>query len=164
MVRTIFKQVEPDKIPLSKKAIEQKQAKLEKLLVLRKEVIKRLITSREMGDLSENGAYSAAKFELASVDRQTRQLKYILANAYIPKIDTSTVASFGKKITLKNTQSSLTFVLVGQYESDVSNHKFSLESPIGQAVFGKKAGDEVTVISPKGKVKYLISSVTSLPI
>ena len=80
-------------------------------------------------------------------------------NAYTPKVDEESVAGFGKEITLKNDQSTLTFILVGQYESDVSENKFSLESPIGQAVLGKRVRDEVTVVSPKGKTKYKIESI-----
>ena len=159
MTKVKTKQPKPDKIPLSYKAINQKQAELNKLVLLRKEVMKRLIVAREMGDLSENGAYSAAKFELGRIGRQTRQLRYILMNAYTPKVDEESVAGFGKEITLKNDQSTLTFILVGQYESDVSENKFSLESPIGQAVLGKRVRDEVTVVSPKGKTRYKIESI-----
>ena len=127
--------------------------------MLRKEVMKRLIIAREMGDLSENGAYSAAKVELGGIGRQMRQLKYILTNAYVPEVSKEQTAGFGKKITIKNKKTTLVFTLVGQYESDVSENKFSLESPIGQAVIGKKIGDEVVVVSPKGKIYYTIESV-----
>ena len=109
--------------------------------------------------VSENGAYTAAKFELGSIGRQLRQIKYILANAYIPVIKMDDKASFGKTITLKNDKNTLTFTLVGQYESDVTENKYSLESPIGQAVIGKKVGDEIIIVSPKGKTTYILKSI-----
>ncbi|NCN45809.1 MAG: hypothetical protein COU63_01940 [Candidatus Pacebacteria bacterium CG10_big_fil_rev_8_21_14_0_10_36_11] len=157
--KIIAKQPKPDQIPLSKIALEQKKAELERLTSLRKEVMGRLIVAREMGDLSENGAYTAAKFELGSIGRQLRQIKYILANAYIPVIKMDDKASFGKTITLKNDKNTLTFTLVGQYESDVTENKYSLESPIGQAVIGKKVGDEIIIVSPKGKTTYILKSI-----
>lgn len=67
--------------------------------------------------------------------------------------------SFGKTVTIKNDKNTLTFTLVGQYESDVDENKFSLESPIDQAVFGKKVGDKITIISPKGKSTYILKSL-----
>ncbi|MFZ5438079.1 MAG: GreA/GreB family elongation factor [Patescibacteria group bacterium] len=147
----------PAKIPLSQQALDSKKAELVRLMKLKKEILDRLVVAREMGDLSENGAYKAAKFELGGVRRQLRQLHYLLANAYVPKIDQSDLASFGKEVTLQNETHTLVFTLVGSYEADPEQMKFSLDSPIGQAVVGKKVGAEVLVSSPTGEVKYLLA-------
>jgi len=159
MVKSIVKFPKPEKIPLSKEAIDEKKSNLNRLVSLRKEVMGRLIVAREMGDLSENGAYTAAKHELGNIGRQLRQIRYVLANAYTPDVIKEDIAGFGKIVTLKNNKTSLTFTLVGQYESSVDENKYSLESPIGKAVVGKMVGDEVTVISPRGEIKYLIESI-----
>lgn len=148
-----------EKIPLSQQALEQKKTELTKLVKLKQEIIGRLVVAREMGDLSENGAYRAAKFELGSVSRQLRQLNYILANAYVPEIEQNDLAGFGKVVTLQSKNNTLTFTLVGSYEADPEQMKFSLDSPIGRAVCGKKVGDEVVVGSPQGNVCYLLKSL-----
>lgn len=146
-------------IPLSASALEKKKQELVTLVALKKEVMGRLIAAREMGDLSENGAYRAAKFELGGIGRRLRQTHFIVSNAYVPVIDPSATVSFGKVVTLKNESKSLTFTLVGEYEADSEEMKFSLESPLGKAVAGKKVGDSVTVHSPKGEVHYVLTEI-----
>lgn len=147
------------RIPMTQAALDAKQAELARLTTLRAEVVQRLQTAREMGDLSENGAYHAAKFELGNVGRQLRDVNHILANAYVPQASTAGVAGFGRTITLSNGTKNLTFLLVSQYESDPKENKLSLESPIGQAVIGKKPGDVVEVTTPAGTVQYTVVSV-----
>ena len=147
------------KIPLSAEALAQKKADLARVLTLKKEVMGRLVVAREMGDLSENGAYKAAKFELGGINRQIRELNYILHHAYVPEIDVTDVAGFGKTITLKNADQTLVFTLVGSYEADPEQLKFSFDSPLGQAVNGKQVGDQVTVVSPKGKTEYSLVEI-----
>lgn len=147
-------------IPMTQSALDAKRAELTRLTALRAEIVQRLQTAREMGDLSENGAYHAAKFELGNVGRQLRDVNHILANAYVPQTIAAGVAGFGKTITLNSGTKSLTFLLVSQYESDPKQQKLSLESPIGQAVIGKQSGDTVTVITPAGEVNYTIEHVS----
>jgi len=162
VLKTKYKFPEPPivaKIPVTQLFFDQQQEKLKELSNLRKEVMGRLIVAREMGDLSENGAYHAAKAELGNLGRQIRTAKHILVNAEIPPISKDSVAGFGKKITLKNEKKTLSFTLVSQHESDLVAKKYSMESPIGQAVLGKKINDKVEVISPRGKTSYLISAI-----
>lgn len=146
-------------IPLSASALEKKKQELLTLLALKKEVMGRLIVAREMGDLSENGAYRAAKFELGGIGRRLREINHIISNAYVPVRDPSATASFGKKVTLKNENKTLTFTLVGEYEADPEEMKFSFESPLGKAVAGKKVGDSVVIRSPNGEVHYLLVEI-----
>ncbi|MCC6711074.1 MAG: GreA/GreB family elongation factor [Candidatus Pacebacteria bacterium] len=148
-----------NRIPLSVEAVEEKKNKLKQLLGLKKEVMKRLIIAREMGDLSENGAYKAAKFELGGINRQLRELNFILKHAYVPEVTTEVIAGFGKTITLKNKEKELVFTLVGEYESDPEKMKFSLSSPIGLAVNGKQIGDKIVVVSPNGKLNYSVIKI-----
>lgn len=146
-------------IPLTQEVLEAKKAEKARLTQLRIEVVQRLQTAREMGDLSENGAYHAAKFELGNVGRQLREVNHLLANAYVPQVSKGSVAGFGKTITLSNGQKTLTFMLVSQYESDPKENKLSLESPIGKAVIGKKVGDQVEVTTPSGQIQYSVTEM-----
>lgn len=146
-------------IPLTQSAFDEKQTELNRLIKLRKEVMERLKVAREMGDLSENGAYHSAKFELGSIGRQMRTLKHVLSNAYIAQTPNTSKAAFGKTITLISDDKKLTFLLVSQHESDISANKLSMESPIGKAILGKSVGDKVIVKTPKGEVEYVVEEI-----
>jgi transcription elongation factor GreA len=149
-------------IPLTSAAFAQKQTKFEQLTAERELVVERLKVAREMGDLSENGAYHAAKFELGSIGRQLRELKHLLDHSYVAELpSTSSQVSFGHNVTLRNGNKSLTFMLVSDQESDPKQQKLSLQSPIGQAVLGKKLGDVIEVLTPGGKITYTIEKITS---
>jgi transcription elongation factor GreA len=148
-------------IPFTADAYAQNESEFARLTQLRKEVMERLIVAREMGDLSENGAYTAAKFELGNIGRQLRYLKHVLMYGYVAQTTTATdVADFGKTITLKNDSEEFTFMLVSEHESNLAENKLSLKSPIGQAAKGKKVGDRVEVTTPKGTVNYTLIKIT----
>ena len=155
----------PDPIPLTQTELDKKKAELKKLLVTQDEVIKRLQIAREMGDLSENGAYHAAKHELGNTRRQLGKVKHLLKYGFVPTIKTdqskgsSSVVSFGRTITLDNKGKKMTFMLVSQFESNPMEKKLSMESPIGKAIIGKKVGDEVVVETPRGKMTYVITEI-----
>lgn len=124
------------------------------------EVMVRLKVAREMGDLSENGAYKYAKFEISDIRRQLSSLKHLLAQGYVAiKTIHDGKVGFGSCVTIKSQEKELTFTLVSQYESDPQNNKLSDSSPLGQAVYGKFAGESVTVISPAGHNNYTIIKV-----
>jgi transcription elongation factor GreA len=114
-----------------------------------------------MGDLSENGAYHAAKFELGSIGRQLRELRHLLDEGYVADIDEDTsTANFGHTITLQNGTKELKFMLVSDQESDPKQQKLSLQSPIGRAVLGQKVGSIIEVETPRGKMAYTIAKIT----
>ena len=118
-----------------------------------------LRTAREMGDLSENGAYKAARFELSAIDRELRRLNYLLRFGEVAAIQHTGHIAFGSQVSLTDGNKALQFMLVDGYESDPQQKKISLKSPIGIAVFGKKVGDTVAVITPSGIKNYTIISV-----
>lgn len=147
-------------IPFTKEAYTQNHTAYDRLKKLRVEVMERLKAAREMGDLSENGAYKYAKFELGDIGRRMRYLKHLLTNGYVAetKHDSAT-ANFGRTVVLKNGDREFMFLLVSEHESDLTQNKLSINSPIGKAIVGKKAGDEVTVETPKGTDNYQILSI-----
>lgn len=148
------------KIPFTKEAYEKLQKEQERLTRLREEVIVRLQAARELGDLSENGAYKYAKFELGNIGRQLRNIHYQLSHGEIvDNKNTSGLVDFGSRVTIKNDRHTLVFILVSEYESDPKQGKLSFTSPIGRAVSGKKTGDQVEVVSPAGHTRYMIVKV-----
>lgn len=130
------------------------------LLQQEKEVLIRLKDAREMGDLSENGAYKYAKFELGNIRRELRKISHLLKVGYIPKVSSPTgVVHFGSTVTLTKESESITFMLVSKHESNPSENRISSDSPIGRAVSGKRVGDIFCVSTPKGNVTYTVSQI-----
>ncbi|PIR61491.1 MAG: transcription elongation factor GreA [Candidatus Pacebacteria bacterium CG_4_10_14_0_8_um_filter_43_12] len=141
-------------------AIEQMKAEQERYKQERVEVMERLKTAREMGDLSENGAYKYAKFELGRISRQLKYLSSMLENA-VPqdKPINSQVVGFGSQVTIKSDSDQHSFTMVNQFESDLTANKLSLQSPLGTALVGKSAGDQISVDTPSGTLQYTIVGV-----
>lgn len=138
--------------------MQQRYDFLQKELVA---VMARLKVAREMGDLSENGAYKYAKFEISDIRRQLSNLKHLLALGYVAtKKSHDGKVGFGSEVTLQSQKGRMSFTLVSQFESDPQAQKISDSSPLGQAVLGKSTGESVTVISPAGVLCYTIISVS----
>ncbi len=146
-------------IPFTPEAFAQLQADLERLNQEQKEILIRLQTAREMGDLSENGAYHAAKFELGSIRRQLSKVKHLLANGQVVHKQKSDMIGFGSQVSVSDGNRTTIFTLVSLHESDPSQHKLSIESPLGQALLGKKAGDQIIFQAPRGEVNYHVLKV-----
>lgn len=144
------------------------QARLEAELhhletVRRKEVGERIKEAKEFGDISENSEYDDAKNEQAWVESRIAEINAILAHATIiesPKKSNKVV--LGSTVELKDVSTGeiQTFTVVGSAEADPSHAKISNESPVGQAIMGKKKGEVVTVTTPRGAViQYEIVSI-----
>jgi transcription elongation factor GreA len=148
------------KIPFTSEAYQKLKLDLERLTKEQTEVMKRLQIAREMGDLSENGAYIYAKFELGSVRRQIRQLQHLLTNGeVVEKSANSDSVDFGCAVTLVHNDKEVTYTIVSIHESNLKEHKLSTESPIGKAIMGKRVGDTVQVQVPAGEVVYTIKKI-----
>lgn len=63
------------------------------------------------------------------------------------------------KVTLRSNNRSVTYQIVEPHEIDISKNRISCESPVGEALLNKKASDEISVVTPKGKINYKILSV-----
>lgn len=110
---------------------------------------KEISKARAYGDLSENSEYDEAKQEQAIIHARIAELKEMIANAKIideSQIDESSV-SVGSIVELYNVErhTDFTYHIVGSYETDPKSGKISDSSPIGLALLGAKAGDEVVV-------------------
>ena len=110
---------------------------------------KEISTARSFGDLSENSEYDEAKAEQGKIHARIAELKEMIANAKVideSQIDES-VVSVGSlvKVFNKTRGMEVTYHIVGSYETDPKNGKISDSSPIGIALLGARAGDEVVV-------------------
>lgn len=132
----------------------------------RPEVVERVAKAREMGDLSENSEYTAARDELSLVDGRIEELQEILKNASVINIKeekgsrgSAKGVQLGSKIKLKVNNKHEEFTLVGEWEADPHERKISHESPLGKALIGKEPGEKVEVQAPAGKILYTIVAV-----
>ncbi len=132
--------------------------------IRRREVGERIKEAKEFGDISENSEYDDAKNEQAWVESRIAEINLILAHATIiasPKKNDK--VTLGSKVELQDSETSEVHVyqLVGSAEADPGNNKISNESPVGQAIIGKRKGDSVTVTVPSGRVLvYAVLSIT----
>jgi len=149
------------KIQLTVQGLEKLKKELEELVsVKRPKIVERLSYARSQGDLSENSDYTNAKEELAFTDGRIEKLQEVIATAEVVKSGANGDGiGVGTKITVKTNGNKIIFEMVGEWEADPMNKKISPESPIGQALFGKKVGEKVVVEVPAGKLKYEILAI-----
>jgi transcription elongation factor GreA len=150
--------------PMTAEGKEKLQAELKNLkLVKRPEVIQRIKVARSFGDLSENSEYDAAKDEQSHVEDRIAQVEDMLKYAQV--VDAESVdpneVSVGKTVTYTEvgTDDPETYTIVGSDESDPLNGKISNDSPIAQALLGKKKGETVSITTPGGKFDVVINKV-----
>ena len=121
---------------------------------MRSEITKKIELAREEGDLKENGGYHAAREEQGKNEARVRQLKQMLENAQIgtPPSDTGTIA-IGHVVTVEFADGDTErFWLVSREEAVHSTMDvYSPDSPLGNAVIGKKQGDDSSFELPNGK-------------
>ncbi len=129
--------------------------------VKRQEVAQRLHDAlAEGGDLIENAEYEAAKNEQAFVEGRIQELEYILANARVVEGGASGEVEVGSRVTVEYEDGTKeTYTIVGAAEASPREGLISNESPLGQALLGKKAGEEVEVNAPNGSFKVRILKV-----
>ncbi|GAB4027408.1 MAG: transcription elongation factor GreA [Candidatus Microgenomates bacterium] len=136
----------PNSIIFTKSGYNSLQPKLDQLFEKRERLLVELQRAREQGDLSENGAYKAARFELSDTDRTIRQLQYQIKYGKVGQPPTDGTIGIGSTVKLKNSDGNeFSYTIVGTYEADPINGKISIKSPMGSALVDKKVGDEVTV-------------------
>lgn len=156
-----------EKLPMTREGFEKLQAELKQLKTIdRHEVIKAIASARELGDLSENAEYHAARERQGFIEGRIAELEDKLARADV--IDVSllngTSVKFGAtvKLTDEDTDETVTYQIVGDDESNLSRGKISLSSPLAKALIGKEIGDSVDVRTPGGVKSYEIIEVAFL--
>ncbi len=136
------------------------ESELKKLKGRRGEVAEKIANARDFGDLSENAEYDAAREDQGLLESRIAEIEDILLNADLIKAGSKSKVSLGSKVELKTGNKTVTYTVVGPVEADPLEGKISNESPIGEAVFGKKVGDSAAITTPKGNVTYKIVSIS----
>lgn len=156
--KVLPKQVDP--IPLTIETWREIHRKYQQLVKQREEVQQRVTTAREMGDLSENGAYKYGKWELGNISRQQRELSFLIKHGYAVTEHTTSKVGFGSQVTIQSSGGEQTFTMVTAYESDPAKGKLSLESPLGKALLNQAVGAKIDVETPAGKKSYTIKNIS----
>jgi len=153
------------KVPMTVQGAEQLRQELDNLKkVERPRIIAAIAEARAHGDLSENAEYHAAKEQQSFIEGRIVEVESKLSSAQI--IDPTTVNAegrvvFGATVDLLDvdSDSEVTYQIVGDDEADIEKGKISISSPIARALISKEEGDEVVVKVPDGERNYEILEV-----
>ncbi len=131
---------------------------------LRDQIAKEINEARNLGDLSENQAYSEAMERKNMNEGRIEELEQLITSAQIIQKTDSNTIGVGSKVEIEQikTKRGRTVTLVGRgksQEADPREGKISIDSPLGHALNGSKKGDKVMVELPSGKAEYVIKKV-----
>jgi len=148
---------------LTKEGLRQAQAELERLIQVRRaEIAERIRHARDFGDISENAEYTEAKNEQSLVEGRIQTLEAMIRNAVLIEDEPreAGVVTVGASVTVEDEDGDETYAIVGAAEADPLHGRISNESPLGRALLGHRAGDQVEWTLPGGD----ISRVTILSV
>jgi transcription elongation factor GreA len=126
----------------------------------RPEVVARIRSAKELGDLKENADYQAAREEQSFLEGRVQTIEGLLRGAEV--VDAPTAGSaigLGSTVTVEADGDEVTYVLVSTSEANPGDGRISVVSPVGKALIGRGAGDEVVVRTPQGEARYRVVSV-----
>lgn len=135
---------------------------LNELKARRSEIAQKIADARDYGDLSENAEYSAARDEQGQVESRIAEIEEILLNASLIKGSSGKAGKVGLGVTVdleSGAKKKVSYTIVGSVEADPLEGRISDESPIGQALMGKKVGESVSIKTPSGAASYTIVSI-----
>ena len=146
---------------LTPEAHHKLQEELEHLLTAgRAEIEERIQTAREHGDLRENADYDAAKNDQGLMEARIRQLQTLLDKAEVKEVKASDTVVVGSVVTLLDADGDTNDFFVASPENKVPDLLLaSPDGPLGKALLGKKAGDEVTYKAPGGSFTVTVKDV-----
>ena len=149
---------------MAKKFTKQGLEKFKKELdflknVKQREIAKQLKYAAGFGDFSENAAYDQAKEARAFVRGRIIELEKILVNAQVIDISSNDKAEIGSTITISSDEGKEIVQIVESEEADPLNKKISFQSPLGKALYQKKAGDKAIIETSAGKTTYQILKI-----
>ena len=153
-----------DRIPMTRDGYDKLKAELDRLRNVEMiEVTKRVATAREMGDLSENAEYHAAREDQGILQARINDINDRLSRAVI--VDTSSlpkdVVVFGSRVKVMDldVDEEETFELVGPGQENPDKNRILTSSPIAQGLLGKKKGDLAEIQVPRGVIRFKVLDI-----
>ncbi|MBP3957527.1 transcription elongation factor GreA [Gemmata sp. G18] len=155
-----------DRIPMTREGYDKLKAELDRFRGSEMiEITKRVATAREMGDLSENAEYHAAREDQGMLQARINDLSDRLSRAVI--VDTTLLPkdtiAFGSRVKVKDldVDEEEIFELVGPGQENPDKGRILTTSPIGQGLIGRKKGETVKIQVPSGTIKFKILEISS---
>ena len=151
---------------ITREGMRRLHKRMNELIKERPDIIKQVVQAREMGDLSENAEYKAARERQRSLENEYNYIKRRIEKLKV--VDEVTIPKdavrFGARVTLKELSNNkiLKFRLVGVDEVFDNNDEYerkSIASPIGKPMIGKKVGDHFLVKAPIGEREFEILDI-----
>lgn len=149
---------------ITEEGLKKLENELDELKTIkRKEVAEKIKVALSFGDLSENSEYDEAKNEQAIIEGRIAEIENQLKNVHV--LDENEIGTedvhVGSVVTvrMKGKKTDVTYQIVGSTEADPLNGRISDESPIGKALIGHKAGDQVEAETPGGIVVLSIRQI-----
>ena len=138
------------------------RAELDELTrVRRPQVIARIRTAKEHGDLKENSEYHAAREEQSFLEGRVQAIEARLRSAVIVEAPVAgSRVGLGSVVTVDDDGETVAYTIVGADESDPPRGRISSSSPVGRALVGRDTGDFVVVVTPAGERRYRILGIT----
>lgn len=128
----------------------------------RKEILENLAYAKSLGDLSENAEYHQTREDQGKLEERISKIEQILQSSEVVSGGGGDVVEIGSKVVVLKDGEKVekTYQIVGSEEADMTLNKISNRSPFGEALFGKKKGDNVSFKTPTGEVNYKIINVS----
>ncbi|HSQ56206.1 MAG TPA: transcription elongation factor GreA [Gemmata sp.] len=158
-----------DRIPMTREGYDKLKGELDRLRNVEMiEVTKRVAAAREMGDLSENAEYHAAREDQGLLQARVNDLSDRLARALIvdpSNLPKDTVA-FGSRVRVLDLDldEEETFEVVGPGQENPDKGRILSTSPIGQGLIGRKTGETVMIPVPRGTIRLKVLEISTAPI
>jgi transcription elongation factor GreA len=146
--------------PITSEGLATLQAELERLrTVERPAVVTRIALARELGDLRENADYEAARREQSFLEGRIQELERRIRSAVIIRPQEREGVALGSRVRVEVDGVAGELTIVGSTEADPGRGRVSASSPVGRALLGRRAGDEVDVVTPSRRLRYRVIEV-----
>ena len=146
---------------VSKEGLEKLREELAHLKTVKKpEVAKRIEEAKELGDLKENAEYHDAKDQMGWVMSRIIKIESDIGHAQIVEKTSGDTIGIGSRVKVRYGEKEKNMSVVGATEADPIQGLISNDSPLGQALIGKKVGQDVEIEVPAGKITYTILEVS----
>lgn len=151
-------------VPMTRDAYNRRKAEVDRLETEElPKIAEKIARARDEGDLSENAEYHAQREAMGLLQAKINKLKSDLARASIVNADAlpKDEVAFGATVTVRDLDygDEEQFSLVGAGDEDYDAGKYLITSPVGQGLLGKKVGDRVEIVVPRGTLKFEILGI-----
>lgn len=146
---------------VTREGLEEIKAELADMIeVKRPHIIAVVAEARSHGDLRENSAYDAARHDQMMLERRIQELEDLIRNADVVETNVnSNVVGLGTTVVVDFDGAEETFTVVGAAEARPALNRISVESPIGRALIGKRAGETAIAATPRGRSAIVIKQI-----